>query len=143
MRISATVKGLDKVLDKLDAIDNAHKTKALRDGLGHGGAVAVDEARSIVPVETGDLRDSLHVGGYTSLTPGYREVKRFGELAKPSGSGRNVTVLLGSTLPYAHLVERGTSKVAARPYIRKALDRKNGEILEAVDKGMQKVIDEG
>ena len=143
MRMSATVKGLDKILDKLDAVDNVHKTRALRDGLAAGGAEAVDAAKRDVPVDSGDLRDSLHVGGYTELTPGYRRVRKFGELDGPQGSGKSVQVYLGSTLPYAHLVEGGTRRVAARPYMRKALDEKQAAVLKAVDKSIQTVIDEG
>ena len=143
MRLSATVKGLDKILDKLDAVDNVHKTRALRDGLAAGGAEAIEAAKDIVPVDTGALRDSLHVGGYTELTPGYRRVRKFGELDKPRGTGKEVAVFIGSTWPYAHLVEGGTRRVAARPYMRRALDEKQKAVLSAVDKSVQKVIDEG
>lgn len=143
MRMSATIKGLDEVLAKLDAVDDVHKTQALRDGLAAGGAEVIDAAKNIVPVDTGDLRDSLHVGGYTSLTPGYRKVRRFGELDKPKGSGKGVQVFIGSMWPYAHLVEGGTRRVAARPYMRRALDTHEKNVLRQVDKSVQKVIDEG
>lgn len=139
----ATVKGLDKVLDKLDAIGKAHQTEALRDGLAHGGQVAIEAAQERVPVRTGNLRDSLHVGGYTSLSKRYRKIGRYGSLPKPQGTGKAVEVYIGSTLPHAHLVERGTVRMAARPYLRPAVDGSEREILGEVDKSIQKVIDEG
>jgi HK97 gp10 family phage protein len=142
MRLDVTVKGLDKVLDKLDAVDSVHKDEAFKEGLAQGALVAVKEAKRNVPIRTGDLRDSLHVGGYTVLTPEYRKVGRFGALRKPQGSGRGVLVYLGSTLPYAHLVERGTRKMQARPFLRKAVDEKQSEIVRVVDETMQTVIDE-
>jgi HK97 gp10 family phage protein len=143
MRMSVKLKGLDKIVDKLDALDGAHQTQALRDGLAAGGLVAVEEARTRVPVRTGNLRDSLHVGGYTALTPSYRKIGRYGALRKPQGSGKGVMVFLGSTMPHAHLVERGTRKMAARAYMRPAIDTKQKEILRKVDDSVQQVIDEG
>lgn len=141
MRFRARIEGMDKLLKKLDAIDGMHQGEALKEGLAQGGLIAIQEAKAQVPVATGDLRDSLHVGGYTELTPDYRKIGRYGALRKPTGSGKNVKVYIGSKLPYAHLVERGTVKMRARPFIRPAVDSKQGEILDKVDETIQDMID--
>lgn len=135
------VEGLESVLDKLDAIDSAHRDKAYKDGLGAGGAVAIKEAKTLVPVESGDLRDNLHVGGYTQLTPGYRRIGAYGELKKPLGRGRTAGVLIGTKLPYAHLVELGSVHNRRRPFLKPAVDRKQREIAAEVDRAIQKIID--
>lgn len=135
------VDGLEQILDKLDATDNAHRYQAYKDGLGEGGAVAIAEAKRLVPVDSGDLRDNLHVGGYTRLTPGYRRVGEYGELKKPIGRGRTAGVLVGTKLPYAHLVELGSVHNKRKPYLKPAVDRKQREIVEAVERKIQEIID--
>lgn len=59
---------------------------------------ALAEARRLVPVRTGALRASIVV----------------------SVSGRRI--VLGSDLEYAPWVEMGTPKMAARPYLRPAIE---------------------
>lgn len=56
--------------------------------------VFADEARRLCPVDSGELRDSI-----TATEGGF-----------------------GATAPYAALVELGTSKTAAQPFLRPALD---------------------
>ena len=136
------LKGLDKILSKLDVIGDAHKEKAFEESLAAGGAVAVSAAKDLVPVDTGRLHDSLHVGGYTKLTPGWRKIGKYGSLRKPEGKGRSVLVFLGSTLPYAHLVERGTRTVAARSFIRRGIDGSERKIMRTIDDKVQEMIDE-
>lgn len=141
MRMNVAIRGLDTAVAKLDRVANAHRTRVLADGLAEGGAEAIEEARRTVPVDTGRLRDSLHVGGYTRLTPSYRKIGRYGALRGPEGKGKEVKVFLGSTLPHAHLVERGTRRMRARPFMRKALDSKEGDIVAAVDRSIEREIE--
>lgn len=143
MRVGIKIEGLEKLLDKLDAVDNAHKYEALEDGLAQGGLVAIEEAKRRVPVKSGALRDSLHVGGYTKLTPEYKPLGAYGALKGPIGKGKDKGVLIGTTLPYAQLVERGTKRTAARPFLRPAADEKRTEIVKEVEKAIQGIIDEG
>lgn len=142
MRTSVQVKGLDKLLDKLDQIENLHNQEALEDALAAGAVVAAEDAKQRVPVRTGDLKASIHVGGYTKLTPDYRAVGAYGALPGPKGSGKKRGVLMGTTLPYAHLVELGTSHSMARPFLRPAVDTNEDEIRDAVDRKLQDFIDE-
>jgi HK97 gp10 family phage protein len=140
--VKITVKGVDALMRKLDTIDQLHQKDALADALADGGVVLVDEAKRRVPVQSGDLRDSLHVGGYKELTPAFRKIGIYGELPGPKGRGRSVGVLVGSTLPYAPLVELGTKHAAPEPYLRPAGDVKENEIRDAVDARIQEIIDE-
>lgn len=143
MKMTADVEGLDKLLKKLDELSQVEQSKALEEGLAKGGAIAVQRARQLVPVDSGDLRDNLHVGGYTKLTPGYRPVGAYGSLKKPGGSGKGKWVLAGSKLPYAHLVERGTKRTKPHPFLRPAVEESRDAIVAECDKAVQKVIDEG
>ena len=142
MKVSVKMRGVEEIMRKLDKIDNAHKDKALPDALADGGVVLIEEAKRLVPVDSGDLSDSLHVGGYTELTPEFRKIGIYGALPGPKGSGRQVGVLVGSTLPYAPLVELGTEHSNAQPFLRPAADSQENEIRDAVDDALQAMIDE-
>lgn len=142
MKVSVKIKGVDKIMRKLDAIDRLHQDAALADALAAGGVVLIEEAKRRVPVQSGDLQDSLHVGGYAHLTPEFRKIGIYGELPGPKGQGRSVGVLAGTTLPYGPLVELGTKRAAAQPYLRPAGDLKENEIRDAVDAKVQAIIDE-
>ena len=87
-----TLKWLGDKFQKLveDQIDSHMR------GLGNG---MVEDARSYVPVDTGQLRDSI---GYTYNT----KTKRLN---------------LYADMPYALFVEYGTSLTAAQPFLRPAL----------------------
>ena len=63
---------------------------------------ALDYMQSIVPVDTGDLRDSCFV--------------------VVSVDGGRIKIEIGATMKYAVYVELGTSKMAAQPYIRPTYD---------------------
>lgn len=63
------------------------------------------EAQSLAPVLTGLLRSSV-----------------FAQVDARGGSGRR-TLVIGADAPYALYVELGTSRRAATPFIRPAVDR--------------------
>lgn len=87
--------------------------KALRVGAG----VIVKEAKRLAPRRTGQLRKSI--------------VAVKGRDARPEQR----TVVVGFKKPgrrYAHLVEFGTSKAAAKPFLRPALDTKAKEALDKI-----------
>ena len=138
------IEGLDELLGTLEKLGTLHRQKELDDALAQGGLVAIREAKRLAPVDTGDLKANLHVGGYTGLTPDYRAVGAYGALKGPIGQGRSRGVLVGTKLPYAHFPEMGTKRgVKARRFLIRAVDGKQVQILAAIDKGVQKLIDEG
>lgn len=136
------IEGLDKLLDKLDRLTNVEAEEALKEGLVEGALEVALEAKRRVPVRTGDLKRSIHIAGYTRLTPDYRKTGQYGAMKKFKGKGKNFGVLVGSTLPYAHLVEIGTKRTRPKPFLRSAADIKQNEIVKKVEDGIQKVIDE-
>lgn len=137
----ATIRGLDSLLDKLEELHSLEADTVFEEGLARGAAKAVAMAKRLVPVQSGDLRDNLHVGGYTKLTPGYRAVGAYGALKGPIGSGKSVGVLAGSKLPYAGRVERGTKFARPHPYLRPAVDQSQREIADECETAIQKMID--
>ena len=91
-----------------------------------GAEVIADEARRLVPVDTGELRDSIAVDVPTAKRQRGETVRALVGFLNPT-SGR------------AHLTEFGTSKLAARPFMRPAMDAKAGDALD----GMAKVLASG
>lgn len=81
------------------------------------GAKAVEsEARSRVPVASGDLRDAIHV----------------------EQDGDDVKVIAGDhRVFYGHLVEFGTSRTPARPFLIPALESRREAIVDLVDKALK------
>lgn len=139
--MKVSIAGDKKIRELLDLIDQVHEKKGFKDALAEGALVVVEEAKERVPVRTGALKQHLHVGGYTRLTPEFRRRGRYGALPSPKGQGRNLKMRIGSTLPYAHLVEYGTRHSRAKPFLRTALDAKRGEMIRVVRKKMDKIIE--
>lgn len=89
--------------------------------------IVADEARRLVPVRTGDLRDSIAV-----------KIER-----RSKGADERVAIVgqkrPGSSL--AHLTEFGTSKAPAQPFMRPALDAKADEALNEMGKVLGRGIE--
>jgi HK97 gp10 family phage protein len=86
----------------------------------------IAEAKRLVPVRTGKLRDSLTV---------VIERKR-----KDDDTRLAVIGFKKPTSRIAHLIEFGTSKMPAHPFLRPALDSKADEALQEMGKVMARGI---
>ena len=100
----AIVGGMSKLISQLDDIADQITTEDLQ----WGAMEIIDYAQSIVPVDTGFLRNSAFIQ------------------VQPQD------VLIGFEAPYASYVEFGTYKMAAQPYLRPAFDEAEGEALAAI-----------
>lgn len=142
MKSNVTIKHLDKLQEALDRLGAMEKDHVLQEAIARGAQVAVDAARRIVPVDRGDLRDSLHVGGYTKLSPHWRPIGIYGSLGLPKGKAKAYGVLVGTTLPYGHLVELGTSHSRPMPFMRPGVDNNVDRINATIDDAIQQICDE-
>ncbi len=107
--ISMTVRGGETLRRNLARLAGAERRQAQRDGLEAGARVVETYAKILAPVDTGFLRNSIQVD---SVTP--------------------VEAIIAPHTEYAEHVEFGTSRMAAQPYMRPALDEHEGEIVQAV-----------
>lgn len=102
-------------------------TKHARRGIYAGGVLIRESARSKVPVRTGALRSRIvsvtdkNRNGEITARVGIKK----GEFSKGKRKGKNPR-------RYAHLVELGTIRTAAKPFLRPALDTNVDAILETV-----------
>ena len=116
MRITVSATGIDELMRRLDVIAQEPQYRVVRrKALRAGIRVAERHAKAKVPVDTGTLKSSIAVGSVTDTE----------------------AVLVAST-DYAAYVEFGTRRMAARPYMRPAVEDHIDEI-EAV---MSRVVDE-
>lgn len=96
------VKGENFILTWNGPIIEAAIQNALVDAFSNISDQALDYMRSIVPVDTGALRDSC--------------------FAVVQVSGNRIQVIIGAGAPYTVYVELGTSSHSAQPFIRPTYD---------------------
>lgn len=90
------VKELTRLLDQLPTV--AMRKTVLRNALKKSGKPIVEAAKATVPVESGNLKDSLQVS--TKLKDSQKKGQGYDK--------STVTVYVGSSAPHAHLIEFGT-----------------------------------
>lgn len=98
----------------------AAATAGLVRGAGIGASLIVNEAKARVRVRTGHLRRTIHY-----------EIRQVGD---------RVTVSIGADADYAIFQEMGTSRMAAHPYIRPALDLMRAQAIAAMRMEMMKAM---
>lgn len=108
--ISMTVRGSSELRRNLNRLRGNERRQAQRDGLDAGARIVETHAKVYCPVDTGTLRNSIMVD---EVTP--------------------ERAVIAPHTDYAEHVEFGTSRMAAQPYMRPALDQHEGEILAAVE----------
>jgi HK97 gp10 family phage protein len=120
-KVEFTIKGAKEMEALLKKLGPVLASKIGDQALRAGAKVIVAEAKRLVPVRTGALRDSITI-----------------MVRKPRNDKQRI-VLMGfkRTASWrAHFVEFGTSHSAAKPFMRPAMDSKVGEALEEMGKVM-------
>lgn len=122
------IQGLKECAAALNRLPLATSRAIQRDILMQRGQPIADAARELAPKDSGDLRDSIAVGDKLS--------KRQAGLHHPA-SATDVEVFVGAgPLPHAHLMEFGTSRTAAQPFMRPAWDAGKRSILDGIAKDL-------
>lgn len=115
-----TTSGFDALDRQLARMSRGPSPKAKMAALMAGGEIIADEARSIVHVVSGNLRDSITV----SPDPLNFSNQKFSQ----NGTTVYVGPAQGKGKPhdgfYGHMVENGTFRSAAYPFMRPAIDAK-------------------
>lgn len=116
--ITMRVRGSEQLRRNLNRLGGAQRRQAQRDGLEAGARVVETHAKVLCPVDTGALRNSIMVD---EVTP-------------------NRAIIAPHT-DYAEHVEFGTSRMAAQPYMRPALDEHESEILGAIEAAVRDFVE--
>ncbi len=140
MNITARVEGLDALSLKVKYMSNA-AALGLKEGTSEAAGIFEQEAKLLVPVDTGRLRDAIHTD-HTLDTP---EVQQF--TVTPAYDASNE---YGFDPPYARRIELGfigTDSLgrnyhqAAQQFMAPAFETKKAEALEAVKNGVYQRVD--
>lgn len=105
------------------------ETRAM-DRLEKAGELVAARARNKVPVNTGKLKSTIRV---TRLKGDPKLNIRVYAGDRVKGGSRNKGAERGAF--YAHMVEFGTAKMAARPFLRPALNEVKGQIKGIIENG--------
>lgn len=103
--------GIGRLTRRLDAIPSAARREMVKEALKQADIMA-DFMKRAVPVDTGDLKESITVTPPNQRTPPFSQPG--GALHVPA-----LTVAItagGEEVRYAHLVEHGTVKTPAHPF---------------------------
>jgi HK97 gp10 family phage protein len=123
------VSGFDALDRKLAQLERGFDRKKVVGVLRRGANVIAREERALVPVRSGDLRRSITV----TTSPGFTLPDARNEITIFVGPKRGA----GSI---AHLVEWGTIRTAAHPFIQPAIDKRGEEAIGIVLTGLQGLL---
>lgn len=117
------IKGLAELDRALQELAWPAARRALRKGMRKGANVVRDEARAKAPVRTGNLKRRI----------------RTRERREENGDLRFAIEVPRSAF-YGRFLEYGTSKMAAKPFLRPAAEAKTEEAVTAMRDALQEAI---
>ncbi len=121
-RLRVRIEGGEKIVKRLKRMDEA-AADVLLSAAREGGQIALKEAKSRCPVDTGTLRDSLKLEDGKS-TPKKAEVK----------------VDYDKSVRYGAFVELGTRGRPGNPFMREAVDENIDEINKTITESVAKAV---
>lgn len=127
LNITSKVDGLKELDKALNALPLRMRGNALRGALNKAANPIVKDARAMVPVKTGQGKRSIRKRASTPRgSNGYQAVVTVGFLQRAF---------------YLQFVELGTSKLAARPFLRPAFDKNMAEFSNIFKKELRARIE--
>lgn len=132
------VRGIDEILKKLHALPTRIQKNVVTGAIRASASAISKEAKLNVHKDEGDLKKAISVVKrktkdksliYFSVVP---KSKAMHKLQDAKGEKH---------YNYGGLVEFGSSKMAAKPYLRPAFEKKGAEAIEIAKKYMSKRID--
>ena len=136
------VQGLDQLKAALQELPKRIGRNVLRGAIGAGAAVIRKEAQARAPVYTGSvakghpppgtLRRSIYQTQVRELSSDTRQVFRVGVRKGKQFRKQGKKGNLSQDAFYAHMVEFGTVKMTARPFLRPAFEARKSAAVEAI-----------
>ena len=120
--------GLTELEEKLSNLD-VKLSRALDEALEEIAEKIRDDAKSLVPVDTGALKKSIRI-----------EKKGKLQVSIVAGGGGVINPRTGREVDYAGFVEFGTSHMSPQPYMQPALEKNRDELLNIVKRKILEVF---
>lgn len=121
-KVKTTVEGASALVKDLKAMEDA-AAAALMQAAKAGGKIALEQAKRNCPVDSGALKQSLH------LTEG-----------KATNTKATVQVDYDKSLKYGTHVELGSRNRPANPFMRNAVDENQNQINEAITAALSRAV---
>lgn len=151
------ISGAEKLSGDFLALERAEKTRTLRDAVQAGAKVAQESIKARVPVRSGLLKRNIVRGVLRSQSPQnsqtatvkIRRVKKKYASTKANRRKGKAGSQYEADGPafYGKMVELGTVKMRAQPFLRPGFDAAESEISKAVEDtiaaGIDKVLSGG
>ncbi len=146
MNLSVSVSGTDALTLRFKYLIKAAQ-QGLVFGVEEAAGLIEEEAKTIVPVDTGNLRDHIH----TEQVINQPERQVLAVMAVYSAGKTGSGIDYGFDPPYARRIELGffgpdklgrVYHQAAQPYMRPAFDQKKAEAAQAIKDGVLSGIDD-
>lgn len=144
LRMSVTRKGSMDEWSKRARANTRGRT--LDRALATGALPAVNAAKRRAPYLSGNLRRSIHIGGFNDLTPEARGIVQRGQpVPQPEGTPTRRSVYWGTDVEYARAQEFGypEGNIPAKPYIRPAHDETRSEVVSEVAAALRDLVKAG
>lgn len=147
--VEFSITGLDSLLGKLESVSYDVKRKGGRSALRKAAQIIVDKAKQNAQ-RIDDSETGRSIAENIAMRWNGRLFKRTGDLGFRigvlTGSIRNMELGnpdtgRGGATPHAMLVELGTEKARAQPYLRPALENQIGEVTNTFVTEYEKAID--
>lgn len=121
-KVQTTVEGANAIVKDLKAMEDA-AAAVLMKAAKAGGQIALEQAKRNCPVDTGALKQSLH------LTEG-----------KATNTKATVQVDYDKSLKYGTHVELGSRNRPANPFMRNAVDDNQNQINETITAELSRAV---
>jgi len=147
--VEFSITGLDSLLGKLDSVTDDVKRKGGRYALRKAAQIIVDKAKQNAQ-RIDDSETGRSIAENIAMRWNGRLFKRTGNLGFRigvlTGSIRNMQpgnpdTGAGGATPHAYLVELGTEKARAQPYLRPAMDTSMGEVTDEFVRQYERAVD--
>lgn len=123
-RLNVGIEGADEVIQLLEEM-GAAASAVLEQAAAAGGQIVLEDAKSRCPIDTGALKASLHMDKGKSKKPDIKQ---------------EVKISPGKQEYYGTFVELGTTRQAAQPYLRPAVDKNKEKIAKAVTQEIARAL---
>lgn len=123
--LGISLEGVEEILSRVSKLSfrDAAFARGVKEVSRAAADVVAKEARDLVPVRSGTLKSGIF--------------SAFGDPKKPDAlAGVNYR-----KAPHAHLVEYGTSRTKAQPYMRPAIAATRGSVAVMVIDGFRRLLD--
>lgn len=130
MEVNFEIKGLDKLNQELKLLPEDFRTKALNSAVRAAAVDPMLEAKLLVPKKSGNLASAIYVAKVKSAS---KWIGKYSVKIKKKGNKGYAY--------YAHMVENGTSKMPAQPFMRVAFERRKQAAVIIFGNTLRKKID--